>query len=100
MMEKDEDTESEKDVELVHPEEEHYGMLIRRNFHATPRIAKSAQTENIFQTKCKIGNKICAVIIDRGSESNCVSRGLVKDLTLTTTRHPHPYKPRWLNDQT
>ena len=51
VMEKDEDTESDEDVELVHLVEEHYGMLIRRNFHATLRVAKSDQRENIFQTK-------------------------------------------------
>lgn len=50
IMEKDEDTESDEDVEQVHPEEKHYGMLIRRNFHATPRIVKFDQRENIFQT--------------------------------------------------
>lgn len=48
---------------------------------------------------CKVGDKVCAVIIDGGSESNCVSRESVKDLTPTTTPHPHPYKLRWLNDQ-
>ena len=39
------------------------------------------------------------MIIEGGSESNCVSRELVKNLALTTTPHPHPYKLRWLNDQ-
>ncbi|XP_057539575.1 uncharacterized protein LOC130817733 [Amaranthus tricolor] len=45
IMEKDEDTESDEDIEIVPSKEEHYGMLIRRNFHATPRVAKSDQRE-------------------------------------------------------
>ena len=41
IMEKDEGTESDENVKIVPPEEEHYGMLIRRSFHATPRVVKS-----------------------------------------------------------
>ena len=40
------------------------------------------------------------MIIDGGSESNCVSKELVKTLGLTTKPHPQPYKLRWLDDST
>ena len=39
------------------------------------------------------------MIVDGGSESNCVSRQLVTELGLKTKPHPHPYKMRWLDSK-
>ena len=61
-----EDSEEEGDREEVYPELDMQNLLIRRNFHATPRIKPNDQRENIFQTKCKIKNKVCDLIIDGG----------------------------------
>ena len=72
-----EDSEEEGDREEVYPELDMQNLLIRRNFHATPRIKPNDQRENIFQTKCKIKNKVCDLIIDGGSETNCISKDLV-----------------------
>ena len=33
-------------------------------YHAKPKIQNSNQTENIFQTKCKIKENMCDLIID------------------------------------
>ena len=41
---------------------------------------------------------MCEVIIDGGSYTNVASTTLVKKLNLATTKHPHPYKLQWLND--
>ena len=60
---------------------------------------KSDQRENIFQTKCKVQGKICDLIIDSGSESNCISKQLVEELNLETKPHPHPYKMKWLDNK-
>ena len=60
---------------------------------------KSDQRENIFQTKCKVQGKVCDLIIDSGSESNCVSKQLVDELNLKTKPHPHPYRMKWLDDK-
>ncbi|KAE8733138.1 hypothetical protein F3Y22_tig00001478pilonHSYRG00020 [Hibiscus syriacus] len=56
------------------------------------------QRENIFHTKCHVGDKICVVIIDGGSCTNVASTHMVEKLGLKTSKHPHPYKLQWLND--
>ena len=95
-----EGSESEKDVrEQLYPEEGRYHLLIRRNFHATPKGKKSDQRESIFQTKCRVKDRVCDLIIDGESETNCVSVQLVQDLKLNTKDHPNPYKLRWLDSK-
>ena len=42
---------------------------------------------------------MCDLIIDAGSETNCVSAQLVQDLSLQTQNHPNPYKLRWLDSK-
>ena len=91
--------EEEENREEVYPEPDMQNMLIRRNFHASPKIKPNDQRENIFQTKCKIKSKICDLIIDGGSETNCVSKDLVQTLDLETKPHPHPYKLKWLDSK-
>ncbi|KAE8678280.1 hypothetical protein F3Y22_tig00111427pilonHSYRG00288 [Hibiscus syriacus] len=56
------------------------------------------QRENIFHTKCHVGDKVCVVIIDGGSYTNIASTHMVEKLGLKTSKHPHPYKLQWLND--
>ena len=43
---------------------------------------------------------MCDLIIDEGSESNCVSLDLVNVLKLKIKPHPHPYKLKWLHNDT
>ena len=50
------------------------------------------QRENIFHTRCHINNKVCSMIIDRGSCTNVASTTLVEILNLLTLKHPKPYK--------
>ena len=42
---------------------------------------------------------MCDLIINGGSESNCVSKQLVSELNLETKPHPHPYKMKWLDNK-
>ena len=56
------------------------------------------QKENIFHTRCHINNKVCSMIIDRGSCINVASTTLVEKLNLPTLKHPRSYKLQWLND--
>lgn len=93
------DIESEEELERVLPEEEHYNLIVRRVFHTTPRTKKSDQRENIFQTKCRVQGKVCDLIIDGGSESNCIRKQLVNELGLKTKPHPYPYKMKWLDNK-
>ena len=56
------------------------------------------QRENIFHTRCHINNKVCSMIIDRGSCTNVVGTTLVEKLNLPTLKHLRSYKLQWLND--
>lgn len=70
--------DDECEREQLHPKNEiHHNLVIRRSFHTTPRVKKSDQRENIFQTKCRVKDKVCDLIIYGGSVTNCVSQGLV-----------------------
>jgi len=53
--------------------------------------------ENIFHTRCLITNKLCSMIIDRGSCANVASTREVKKLDLPTISHTKPYKLQWLS---
>ena len=75
-------------------------FILRKNFHTTSKTKKSDQRESIFQTKCRIKGNICDLIIDGGSETNCVSQDLVQELKIPTQAHPHPYKLKWLDQKT
>ena len=55
------------------------------------------QRDNIFHTRCYIGDKVCSVVIDGGSCTNIASTELVEKLSLHTTKHPQSYKLQWLN---
>ena len=98
-FEGDTEEEEEADLERVLPEEEHVSLIMRKSFHTTPLAKKFDQRENIFQTKCKVQGKVCDLIIDGGSESNCVSKQLVSELGLVTKPHPHPCKMKWLDNK-
>ena len=75
--------ESEEERERVMPKDDYYNLIIRRSLHTASKEKESNQRENIFQTKCRIGDKVCDLIIDGGSESNCVCLDLVTDLRLS-----------------
>jgi hypothetical protein len=57
-------------------------MLVTR--HALSAQVKGddmeQQRENIFHTRCHINNKVCSMIIDRGSCTNVASTTLVENL--------------------
>ncbi|GAV88725.1 Asp_protease_2 domain-containing protein [Cephalotus follicularis] len=72
-------------------------LVIHRSLH-TKMERMDDQRENIFQSRCSIGNKICSMIIDSGSCANVASTTLVTKLGLPTISHPRPYKLQWLND--
>jgi uncharacterized protein YabN with tetrapyrrole methylase and pyrophosphatase domain len=48
------------------------------------------QKENIFHTRCYVNNKVCSMIIDRGSCTNVASTTLVEKLNLPTLKHSRP----------
>ncbi|KAK9756245.1 hypothetical protein RND81_01G083900 [Saponaria officinalis] len=71
--------------------------------NACPNKPKSVpsnfeQRDQIFHTKCQVGDKWCSVIVDGGSCTNVASSEMVTKLGLTTTAHPRPYALHWLDD--
>lgn len=61
----------------------------------TPRME---QRENLFHTRCTVGEHTCNVIIDSGSCTNVIAANVVSKLYLATRIHPRPYKLSWLDD--
>ena len=59
---------------------------------------EAMQYDNIFHTRCHTGDKMCSVVIDRGSFMNVSSIELVEKLSLPTMKHPRSYKLQWLNN--
>ena len=67
-------------------------LVARRTLSMQVKEDDKVQRENIFHTRCHVQNKVCSVIIDRGSCSNIASTIMVKKLGLPTISHPRPYK--------
>ncbi|PKI38563.1 hypothetical protein CRG98_040996, partial [Punica granatum] len=71
-------------------------LAVRRSC-MTPRAAdEDWLRNNIFQSTCTIGNKVCHFMIDSGSCENIVSAEVVHKLGLCIEQHPKPYKLAWL----
>ena len=73
-------------------------LVARRALSAQANEEDEVQRDNIFHTRCHVNDKVCSMIIDRGSCTNVASTVLVEKLNLTTLKHPKPYKLQWLND--
>ncbi|XP_074318277.1 uncharacterized protein LOC141655077 [Silene latifolia] len=73
-------------------------VLVIRSLQTKPGPNESEQRDQLFHTKCQVGNKWCSVIIDGGSCTNVASSEMVDKLGLTTTAHPRPYSLHWLDD--
>jgi hypothetical protein len=73
-------------------------LVARRVLNVQVKEEESNRRENLFHTRCFVNNKVCSVIIDGGSCTNVASTYLVEKLTLTTLKHPLPYRLQWLNE--
>ncbi|XP_071914036.1 uncharacterized protein [Coffea arabica] len=73
-------------------------LVTRRVLTARVKEDEQLQRENLFYTRCKVGDKVCSLIIDSGSCTNVVSLLMVESLALPTTRYPHPYCLQWLSE--
>ena len=72
-------------------------LIVRRILH-TETTLESDQRENLFHTRCKVGDITCNMIIDSGSCTNVASVDMVNKLNLPTRDHAKPYKLNWLDD--
>ncbi|XP_024005017.1 uncharacterized protein LOC112082150 [Eutrema salsugineum] len=94
-----EDDSNDMDEEVEYPDTGEL-LVTRRVLSVLVHPEETAQRENIFHTRCTIKNKVCNLIIDGDSCTNMASKYMVDRLGLEKTKHPRPYKLRWLNDQT
>ncbi|XP_021726914.1 uncharacterized protein LOC110694068 [Chenopodium quinoa] len=90
-------TGSEEENEEIDPEDDEKVLVVRKILHAEANPNKS-QRENLFHTRCKVGDISCKVIIDSGSCTNVASTEMVSKLNLPTRVHENPYKLSWLDD--
>jgi hypothetical protein len=72
-------------------------LMVRRMFGNQVKEEDTTQRENLFQTRCLVQGKVCA-LIDGGSCSNFASTRLVFKLNLDIKSHPKPYKLQWRNE--
>ncbi|XP_057248321.1 uncharacterized protein LOC130590271 [Beta vulgaris subsp. vulgaris] len=97
--EHEEEAESDEALEVGEVTQgDHLSLVLRRVLHAKEAELVPSQRDQIFQTKCLIGGKICSMIIDGGSCTNVASSSMVDKLNHATFSHPKPYKLHWLND--
>ncbi|GAV81833.1 zf-CCHC domain-containing protein, partial [Cephalotus follicularis] len=89
--EENKEEESNDEEELIADPMNGELLVIRRSLH-NKMERMDDQRENIFQSRCSIGNKIYSMIIDSGSCANVASTTLVTKLWLPTTSHLKPYK--------
>ncbi|XP_024016190.1 uncharacterized protein LOC112089673 [Eutrema salsugineum] len=94
-----EDESNDLEEEVEYPDTGEL-LVTRRVLSVLVHPEETAQRENIFHTRCTVKNKVCNLIIDGGSCTNVASKYMVDRLGLEKTKHPCPYKLRWLNDQT
>jgi hypothetical protein len=72
--------------------------LMSQKVHRDGSIAiVKGQRSNIFQSECKIKDKVCKLIIDGGSFTNAISLDLVAALSFSTRRLPTPRYVQWMN---
>ncbi|XP_074305690.1 uncharacterized protein LOC141640910 [Silene latifolia] len=73
-------------------------FVLRRMLHSMVEPVVIEQRDQIFHTKCQVGDKWYSVIVDGGSCTNVAATELVEKLALETTPHPKPYTLHWLDD--
>ena len=87
-----EECELDSNEEECSPTQGEIGCLVvRRVLTARVKEDEQLRLENLFYTRCKVSDKVCSLIIDRGSCTNVASLLMVESLGLPTARHPHPY---------
>ncbi|XP_048502852.1 uncharacterized protein LOC104896849 [Beta vulgaris subsp. vulgaris] len=94
------DTDSDQECRPESSDDEEEGeqnnLVLQRVLHS--KSVDETQRETIFHTRCKVNKSTFKLIVDGGSCANVVAGGLVNKLQLSTTRHPKPYKLKWLDE--
>jgi len=74
-------------------------LVVRHMLGQVLKPFDESQRENIFHTRCLINEKLCSLIVDRGSCANVASTRVVDKLGLPTISHAKPYKLQWLSEE-
>ncbi|XP_024015852.1 uncharacterized protein LOC112089109 [Eutrema salsugineum] len=103
------DYESHDEADVQEDQDDEYGdiaypdtgelLVTRRVLSVMVKPAETIQRENIFHSRCTIKGKVCNLIFDGGSCTNVASAHMVDKLGLERTKHPRPYRLRWLDDK-
>lgn len=72
-------------------------MLVKKGGSANNSAAQNGQQLSVFQSECKIKDKVCKLVNDGRSFTNIISKDLVQALSLSTWRHPTPHHVNWMN---
>jgi len=83
------ETES-KDSDFVEEEGEAATCVIQQLL-SNQKNSNITQRHQIFYSRCSVKNKVCNLIIDKGSCENIISIILVDYLKLETEMHAHPF---------
>jgi hypothetical protein len=72
-------------------------MILRRVLlkHDIKELTEPEQRKRVFNTKCKIRDKCCHLVIDGGSKKKLVSTEVMGKLKLKGIPHPNPYQVSW-----
>ncbi|KAJ9557269.1 hypothetical protein OSB04_011883 [Centaurea solstitialis] len=91
-------SDDENELKAVESGDEREALVTMRALNIQVKEEDDQQRHNIFHTRCLIQDKVCMLIIDSGSCTNCASSYLIEKLDLPTVKHPKPYCLQWLND--
>jgi hypothetical protein len=91
------DASTEHHVDTIDDASNGLSMLARGVQSDGTVIQVKGQCSSIFQSQCKIHDKVYKLIIDGGNFTNAISSDLVAALSLSTRRLTTPCYMQWMN---
>jgi hypothetical protein len=72
-------------------------LLVKKAENTNNVAAQKGQRWSVFQSECKIKDKVYKLVIDGESFTNMIGKDLVQRLSLSAWRHPTPHHIKWMN---
>jgi len=91
------DTQSDIKIDDIIDVSDGLSMMAQEVHSDGTTVDVKGQRSNIFQSECKIQDKVCKLIIDGGSFTNAISSDVVHALSLSMRRLPTPRYIQWMN---